>query len=131
MFVALATLVPAGVLWAAALADSLGVTHVLTYVPVPATATSRLERLLLVDTFLTATLVLPLLAVLSGVLATVSFELRIASWEITARLRLPTPPWTLVQLAAIVLIVFGAALFLAMAGHLGADCVLGTDCVSG
>jgi hypothetical protein len=130
MFVSLGALGPAAALWAAALADSIGITHLLTYLPVPAAATSRPERLLLLDTYLAVTLVLPLLAVLSGVLATASFDLRITGWEITARVRLPAPPWTLRQLVVAVLLPVGAALFLAMAGHLAADCLLGADCVS-
>ncbi|HLZ30009.1 MAG TPA: hypothetical protein VKV73_22025 [Chloroflexota bacterium] len=76
-------------------------------------------------------LVLPVLAVLSSVLATISFDLQIAKWEITARMRLPAPPWTLAQLAAVILLLLGAALFVAMAGHLAADCVFGADCISG
>lgn len=127
-FVALA---PAIVLWAAALADSLGVTHLLNQLPVPTTASSRAERLLLLDTFLAVMLVFPLLAVLSTVLATVSFDLRVTSWEITVRLRLPSPPWSLPQLVSAALLAVAAILFVAMAGHLVADCVLGTDCVSG
>jgi hypothetical protein len=69
--------------------------------------------------------------VLSGVLATVSFDLRITSWEITAHVRLPAPPWSLRQLLVAVLLLIAVMLFLAMAGHLAADCVFGTDCVSG
>jgi hypothetical protein len=107
----LLALAPAMALWAAALADSLGITHVLTELPMPATATSRPERLLLVDNFLTLTLVFPLLAALAGALATVSFDLRVASWEITASLRLPAPPWTLPQFVAAVLLVVAAVLF--------------------
>lgn len=73
-------------------------------------------------------LVLPIVAVLAGALATISFELRIINWEITASLRLPTPPWTLTQVAAGLVLVVGAILFAAMAGHLAADCLFGTDC---
>jgi hypothetical protein len=131
LFLSLVALVPAAALWAAALADSLGITHVLTCLPVPSTATSRPERLLLLDSFLTVTLVLPLLAVLSGLLATVSFDLQIASWEISARVRLSAPPWRMPQVVGAALLLLGAVLFLAMAGHLAADCVFGTDCVSG
>ena len=129
--VALAALVPAIALWATAMADSLRITHLLTVLPVPATATSRPERLLLLGTFLTVMLVFPLVAVLSGVLATISFDLRITEWEITARLRLPRPPWTLPQLVASILLLVAAILFVAMAGHLAADCVFGTDCMPG
>ncbi len=129
MFVSLVALVPAAALWAAALADSIGLTHLLAYLPVPAAGTNRPERLLLLDTFLAVTLVLPLLAVLSGVLATASFDLRISDWEITARVRLPAPPWTPRHLLVAVLLLVGAALFVAMAGHLAADCLLGTDCL--
>jgi hypothetical protein len=118
-------------LWAAALANSLGIAHMLAVLPAPVAATSRLERLLVMDAFLTVTLVLPILAVLSGALATISFDLRITNWEITANLRLPAPPWTLAQFAAVVFLLVGATLFVAMAGHLVADCVFGTDCVSG
>src|SRR5579859_8080610 len=66
--VALVALVPAMALWAAAMADSLGITHVLALLPIPATATDRPERLLLLSTFVTVMLVFPLLAALSGVL---------------------------------------------------------------
>ena len=127
----LIALTPAMALWAAALADSLGITHVLTGLAVPATASSRAERLLLLDAFLTLMLVFPLVAALSTLLATVSFDLRIANWEITASLRLPPPPWTLWQLVAAAFLLVAAMLFVAMAGHLAADCILGTDCVSG
>jgi hypothetical protein len=135
--------VPAAALWFAALADSLGLTRILAMLPVPATATSRPERLLLLSmaiekltwplpallgTALSIMLVLPIVAVLAGALATISFELRIINWEITATLRLPTPPWTLAQLAAGVLLLVSAVLFAAMAGHLTADCLFGTDC---
>jgi hypothetical protein len=129
--VALVALLPAMALWAAALADSFGIAHVLAAFPAPATATSRPERLLLVDTFLTVTLVLPLLAGLSAVLAMISFELRIAGWEMTVSLRLPSPPWDLQQVVAALLLLIGAALFIAMAGHLAADCLIGSDCVAG
>ena len=131
VLVALFALVPAIALWATAMADSLGITHLLTVLPVPATATNRLERLLLLGTFLTVTLVFPLLAVLSGVLATISFDLRITEWAITASLRLPRPAWTLPQLGATILLLVAAILFVAMAGHLAADCVFGTDCMPG
>jgi len=131
VFLAITALAPSAFLWLAALANSLGITHVLTLLPAPAAATSRSERLLLLDAFLTVMLVLPVVAVLSSVLATISFDLQITRWEITARLRLPAPPWTLAQLAAVVLLLLGAALFVAMAGHLAADCVFGADCVSG
>ena len=94
----------------------------------PATATSRLEHLLLLATFLSVMLVFPIVAALAGALATISFELRIVNWEITARLRLPTPPWTLAQVTAGLLLVVGAVLFAAMVGHLAADCLFGTDC---
>jgi hypothetical protein len=127
----LVALTPAMAVWVAALADSLGITHLLNQLPAPTTAASRPERLLLLDTFLTVMLVFPLLAALSSVLAVVSFDLRIASWEITASLRLPVPPWTVPQLVAAALLVVAAILFVAMAGHLAADCVLGTDCVAG
>jgi hypothetical protein len=131
MFVALGALLPAMALWAAAMGDSLGITHVLPYLPVPASAISRPEHLLLLDLFLTVTVAFPLFAVLSGVLATVSFDLRITSWEITAHVRLPAPPWSLRQLLVAVLLLIAVMLFLAMAGHLAADCVFGTDCASG
>ena len=121
-------LVPAAALWVAALADSLGLTRTLAMLPVPATATSRPERLVLLATFLSVMLVLPTVAVLAGALATISFELRIINWEVTANLRLPTPPWTLTQVAAGLLLLVGAVLFAAMAGHLAADCMFGMDC---
>jgi len=130
-FLALAALAPVAALWAAALANSLGIAHMLAVLPAPVAATSRPERLLVMDAFLTVTLVLPILAVLSGALATIPFDLRITNWEITANLRLPAPPWTLAQFAAVVFLLVGATLFVAMAGHLVADCVFGTDCVSG
>jgi hypothetical protein len=131
VLLALAALAPAAALWTAALANSLGIMPVLTLLPAPTAATSRPERLLLMDTFLLVMLALPLLAVLCGVLATMSLDLRIAMWEVTASLRLSAPAWTLAQVAAAVLLLLGAVLFLAMAGHLAADCVFGTDCVPG
>ena len=131
VWAALVALVPATALWATAIADSLGITRLLTLLPVPATATNRPERLLLLGTFLTVTLVFPLLAVLSGVLATISFDLRISEWEITASLRLPRPPWTPRQLVATAILLVAAILFAAMAGHLAANCVFGTDCMPG
>ena len=91
VFVALAALIPAAALWGAALADSLGITHLLIYLPIPSTAPSRPERLLLLDAFFTVTLALPFFAAVSSVLATVAFDLRITSWEIAARVRLPAP----------------------------------------
>ena len=121
-------LVPAALLWVAALADSLGLTRTLAILPTPATATSRPERLLLLATFLSVMLVMPIVAVLAGALATMSFELRIINWEITASFRLPSPPWALRQVAAGLLLLAGAVLFAAMAGHLAADCLFGTDC---
>jgi hypothetical protein len=120
--------VPTVALWLAGLAESLGLTRILATLPVPATAPSRPERLLLVALFMSLMLVLPVLAVLAGALATISFEVRIVNWEITASLRFPTPPWTLTQWAAGLLLVAAALLFAAMAGHLAADCLFGTDC---
>ena len=131
VFVTLGALVPAIALWAAALGDSIGITRVLTDLPVPASATSRPARVLLVFAFLTVMLVFPFLSALASVLATVSFDLRVGNWEINARLRLPAPPWTLPQVVAAALLVVAAVLFVAMAGHLAADCFFGTDCVSG
>jgi hypothetical protein len=127
----LLALVPAMAIWTAALASSLGIATLITALPTPATMTTRFERLVVLDTVLAVMLVLPALAVLASVLATVAVELRIAGWEITARLRLPAPPWRSTQVAALLLIVVGALLFLAMAGHLAADCLFGTDCVPG
>jgi hypothetical protein len=128
--VALVALLPAMLLWTAAVGDSLGITHLLTALPTAANASSRPERLLLLVTFLVATLGLPGVAVLSGALAILAIDLRIARWEVTARLRFPAPSWTLPQLVALVLLLGAAALFMAMAGHLAADCLVGTDCVS-
>jgi len=126
--VAFLALVPAATLWLAALADSLGFTRILATLPVPATAPSRPERLLLLAVFMSVTLMLPGMAVLAGAMATISFELRVVNWEITASLRFPTPPWTLTQWATGLLLVAAALLFAAMAGHLAADCLFGTDC---
>ena len=128
--VALLAIVPATMLWAAALGDSLGLTHLLTVIPTPSNAPSRPERLLLLGTFLVAMLGLPGLAVLSGALAVLTFDLQLDRWEITARLRIPAPPWTLPQVVAVALLLVAAGLFMAMAGHLAADCLFGTDCVS-
>ena len=75
------------------------------------------------DLFLMVRLGLPFLAVLSSALATVSCDLRIVSWEVRARLRLPVPPWTLAQQ-----LVAAARLGIAAmpgTGHLAADCVFG------
>lgn len=89
MFVSLVALGPAAALWGAALTDSIGMSHLLIYLPVPAAGNNRPKCLLLLDAFFAVTLVLPLLAVLSGVLATTCFDLRISGWEITARVCLP------------------------------------------
>jgi hypothetical protein len=43
----------------------------------------------------------------------------------------PAPPWTLRQLLVAVLLLGAMILFIAMAGHLAADCMFGTDCVPG
>ena len=127
-FLAVVALVPTALLWGAALADALGLTHLLNALPVPATASIRSERLLLLTMFLAVMLLFPLIAALSGFLATIAFELQVANWEISARLRLPAPPWSKSQLLAVALLALGALLFMAMAGHLAADCVFGNDC---
>ena len=49
--------------------------------------------------------------------------------DVSARVRLPAAPWRLHQLLAAIPLAFGAVLFVAMAGHLAADCVLGGDCL--
>lgn len=128
--VALLTLTPVVLLWGAALGESLGLTHLLTALPTPSNVASRPERLVLLASFLTVTMGLPLVGVLAGGLAILAIELQVVRWEITARLRLAAPPWTLTQLAALVLLLAAAGLFMAMAGHLAADCLFGTDCVS-
>ena len=128
MPLAFLALVPAAALWLAALADSVGLTRTLAMLPVPSAATGRPERILLQATFLGVMLVLPVATVLACALATITFELRIINWEITASVRLPIPPWTLTQVAAALLLVVAAVLFAAMAGHLAADCLFGTDC---
>ena len=85
--------------------------------------------LLLLATALSVMLVFRILAALAGALATISFELRIVNREITARLRLPTPPWTLAQVTAGSAPWWGQYSSLAaMVGHLAADCLFGTDC---
>jgi hypothetical protein len=128
VLLALASLAPAAAIWAAALANSLGLAHRLALLPAPATATSRPEILLLMDAFLTVTLVLPILAVLAAVLATISIELRITNWELPPAC-VSQRPRTRAQLATLLLLLVGAALSMAMAGHLMADCVFGRDCV--
>jgi hypothetical protein len=131
LILTLVALVPAIVVWAAALASSLGIAPLLTALPTPATVPSRIERLVVLDTSLTVMLVLPLLAVLASVLATIAVDLEITRWEVTARLRLPAPPWTLAQVAATLFLIVGVGLFAAMAGHLVTDCIFGTDCIPG
>ena len=128
--VAILALLPAAAVWGAAVGDSLGITHLLTALPTPSEASSRPERLMLLATFLVTTLGLPVLAVLAGALAILALELQVFRWEMTARLRLPALPWTVQQLVALVLLLVAAGLFTAMAGHLAADCLFGTDCVS-
>jgi hypothetical protein len=125
----LATL-PALLIWAAAVVQSVGVGHPLDALPVPAAAATRPDRLLLLGTFLAVTLGDPLAAFLLGVLAVVDAEIHVEHWEITARLRPPAPPWRWLQLLTLLLLALGAVLFLAMAGHLAADCLLGGDCAS-
>jgi len=111
--------------------DSLGITHVLFYLPLPSAAPTRPERLLLLDAFFTVTLALPFFAAISSLLASVAFELRLTSWEVALRVRLPAPPWSLRQLLMAVLLLGAVTLFVAMAGHLVADCMFGADCVPG
>jgi hypothetical protein len=120
-------LLPALMIWVAALIGSVGLASPLNALPKPAAAT-LFGRLVLLAIFWAVTLVGPLVAAVLGTFAAVDAELRIEHWEISARVRLPAPPWTGYQLVAVVLLVVGALLFVAMAGHLAADCMLGGDC---
>jgi hypothetical protein len=121
-------LLPAVAIWVAALVGSVGLASPLDALPKPATAATPFERLALLAIFSIVTLGGPLAAAVLGAFAAVDAELRIERWEISARVRLPAPPWTGSRLPALVLLAVGAVLFLAMAGHLTADCVLGGDC---
>ena len=126
--VAVLATTPAILLWAAALAGSLGFGHPLEALPAPAAAPTRLDRLLTLGIFLAVTVGGPLLAFVLSALAIADAEVRVEHWEISARLRVPAPPWHLAQLLALLLLVAGALLFAAMVGHLAADCLLAGDC---
>lgn len=121
-------LLPALAIWVAALVASVGLASRFDELPKPASAATPLERLTLVAIFSIVTLGGPLVAAVLGAFAAVDAELRIEHWEVTARVRVPAPPWTGSRLLALVLVAVGAVLFMAMAGHLTADCVLGGDC---
>ena len=121
-------LLPALAIWAAAILGSLAGMHLLDALPTPAAAFSPFERLMRLSAFWSITLGGPMLALVAGAAAALDAELRIEHWEISARLRLAPPPWTHNQLIALAVIAIGALLFMAMAGHLAADCLIGGDC---
>jgi hypothetical protein len=122
-------LLPALVIWMAAFIGSLGIGFSLDALPKPVASPTLLIRLMWLGIFWAATLGGPLAAVVLGAFGAIDAELRIEHWEISARVRLPAPRWRLHQLLAVVLLAFGALLFVAMAGHLAADCVFGGDCL--
>jgi hypothetical protein len=125
---AVVAMLPAMLVWAAALATALGLGQPLASLPTPGQAATRLERLLLLGTFWAITLAGPLAAAVLGVLAVVEVELVVDGWDVRLRLRLPAPPWRGRQLIALLLVGLASVLFVAMAGHLAADCLLGADC---
>ena len=122
-------LLPALVMWMAGFVASLGIGYPLDALPKPAASPTLLARLTWLAIFWAATLGGPLAAVVLSAFGAIDAELRIEHWEISARVRLPAPPWRLHQLLVVLLLAFGAVLFVAMAGHLAADCVLGGDCL--
>jgi hypothetical protein len=122
-------LLPALVIWSAAIVASLGIGFSLDALPKHVASPTLVARLTWLAVFWAATLGGPLAAVVLGAFGTLDAELRIEHWEISARVRLPAPPWRLHQLLAAILLAFGTVLFVAMAGHLAADCVLGGDCL--
>jgi hypothetical protein len=128
---ALLAALPALLVWAAALAQVFGAGHPLAGLPTPSSATTRLERLVLLGTYWCVTLGGPAIAFTLGLLALIDAELHVEGWEITGRVRLPPPPWCWPQALGMLVLLIGGVLFLAMAGHLAADCVLGSDCVAG
>ena len=117
------TLIPALAIWAAAIVESLGLGRPLSSFAslIPATHLGHALEL-------GVTVGGPLLAAALCLLALAEAEVRLGEWEIAARLRLPAPPWSRAQVVAGLLFAIGALLFLAMTGHLAADCVLGGDC---
>jgi hypothetical protein len=70
----------------------------------------------------------PMLALLAGGAATLDAELRIEHWEVSGRVRIAAPRWTGYRLLALGVVAVAALLFIAMAGHLAADCLIGGDC---
>jgi hypothetical protein len=116
---AVVTALPAVVLWTAALVEALGVGRPLNLLA-PTPAIGRVLAAILV--------VGPLLAAGAAALALADAEVRVEHWELTARLRMPPPPWRAQDLIAAVVLVLGGVLFVAMAGHLAADCALAGDC---
>jgi len=116
------TLLPAATVWAAALLQAARLGHPLDQlVAPPATAVARLA-------FVGLLTLGPALAALAGFLAIVDLETTIGHWELGLRLRLPSPPWSGVQVAALLSCALAALLFAAMTGHLAADCFFGGDC---
>ena len=122
-------LLPALAIWTAAFVASLGIGFSLDALPKPVASPQLLARFTWLAIFWAATLGGPLAAVVLGAFGAIDAELHIEHWEISARVRLPAPPWRRHQLLAAILLAFGAVLFVAMAGHLAADCVLGGDCL--
>ena len=103
-------LLPAALLWSAALVQYLGLAH-----PLDAVAESgapppfgRLAFLAVVGGF-------PALAGLLCLLALVSLEIRLEGWDVHATLHLPRPPWRFAQLCAAALLL-ASALFIAGIG---------------
>ena len=121
-------LLPALVIWAAAIVGSLGFAYPLTLLPAPAAASSGVERLTRLVIFWAITLGGPLVAFVAGAAAAVDAELRVEPWEVSVRIRVPAPLWTGYRLLALALVAVAGILFIAMAGHMAADCILGGDC---
>lgn len=110
------------------MAQSLGLGTALIGLPTPAAAANRLDRLILLATFWVVTLGGPLIGAGLGLLAVVDAELRIREWDVSARMRLPTQSGHPGLRVALILVGISALLFVGMAGHLAADCLLGSDC---
>src|ERR1051326_841799 len=97
-------LLPALAIWLAALIGSMAGTHPLDALPTPAAAVSQSERLMRLLVFWAITLGGPMVTLIAGAAAAVDAELRIEHWEISARFRLPAPPWTGYRLVAVAMI---------------------------
>ena len=120
---AIVLLLPAAAVWVAALASALGLVSGAPDFGLVALPLAQ-RRLI----FWALTLLLPAGAGVAAALGVLGGVVRAEGYELSARLALPRPPLGLGQVLGLLILVAAAGLFVAMAGHLAADCILGGDC---